>query len=88
MLRFEIPILLPTCAGALYGIWTKPDLDKRVAVTSTAITVIGMVLAVGLSIRKTANGRKESQLAEQRRQIDLLTTLRAGPWLIQATRRR
>jgi hypothetical protein len=78
MLKLEIPILLLTCAGALYGIWTKSDLDMRIAVTSTAITVIGMLLAVGLSIKKTANGRKESQLAEQRRQIDLLTTLTAA----------
>ena len=78
MLRLEIPILLVTCAGALYGIWTKPDLNKSVAIASTAITVLGMLLALGLAIWKTLAGRKASQLAEQRRQIDLLTTLTAA----------
>jgi hypothetical protein len=78
MLWLEIPILLLTCAGALYGIWTKPDLNRKVAITSTAITVLGMLLAVGLAIWKTVNGRKASLVAEQRRQIDLLTTLTAA----------
>ena len=78
MLSLEIPILLLTCAGALYGIWSKPDLDWNVAIISTAITVLGMLLALSLAIWKTANGRKASLLAEQRRQIDLLTTLTAA----------
>lgn len=78
MLRLEIPILLLTCAGALYGIWSKPDLNRNVAITSTAITVLGMLLALSLAIWKTVDGRKASMLAEQRRQIDLLTTLTAA----------
>lgn len=78
MLRLEIPILLLTCAGALYGIWSKKDLNRNVAITSTAITVLGMLLALVLAIWKTVDGRKASLLAEQRRQIDLLTTLTAA----------
>lgn len=86
MLILEIFILALTCGGALYGIWSKADLNKVVAIISTAFTVCGVMAGVGLSVWKAAEAEKRAEweaaeaakravVAEQKRTNDLRTVL-------------
>ena len=75
MLALEIPILLLTGAGTLYGILTKPDLNRVTALVSSTITVLGVVLGISLAVWRTVQASQAATAAEQRRLSDLRTTL-------------
>jgi hypothetical protein len=68
MLILEIVVLVLACAGALYGIWSKTDLNKKIATLSTVITLAGVLAGIGLTVWKSIDAKERADLAEQRRQ--------------------
>jgi hypothetical protein len=75
MIAVELLALCLAAAGALYGIWTKPDVDRKVAISSSAITGLGLLAATTAAIWKSHRAKKSAALAEARRKSEIQAIL-------------
>lgn len=76
---FEILGLLVAFGGSMYGMWSNPKRDNRIAKIASIISASGLLIALSLNVIKLRDGKRTASAAELRRQDDVRSAFAGAP---------